>query len=150
MRRRHQRGSALIELALSSTLLVVILMGAVDIGYSIYRYNQAEIAVYQAARYASSRPFSDRCSVRAVTAVKNMVLYGEPKPANGAAPRLSGVGPEDVAVEYQLDSRGVPVNVALSIGRMNVESILGSLTLLDKPTATVPYVGPFAPHSCDE
>ena len=49
----RERGSAMVEFALSATLIVSFFAGVFQFGYSFYAYNALEEAVRGGARYAS-------------------------------------------------------------------------------------------------
>src|SRR3954462_15676554 len=73
-----RRGNAAVEFALASLILIPMFLGTVQFGYTFYVYNLLCSQVRAAARYGSIRPFYAASSATYQTAVKNVVLYGNP------------------------------------------------------------------------
>ena len=57
LRSTRRRGNALIELALATALMVPILIGTFEFGYTFYVYNLLSTQVRGGSRYASFRTF---------------------------------------------------------------------------------------------
>ena len=97
-----RRGNAMVEFALSATLLTSVFTGVFQFGYSMYMYNELVEAVRAGTRYASVANISnsgDRSTPTAFsTAVKNMVVYGTPSPGNSPTPVVPNLGTGQVAV----------------------------------------------------
>src|SRR4051794_12236397 len=55
--RHKQKGHAMIELALSATLMMSFLAGTFQFGYTFYVYNQLVTAVGNGGRYAAIRTY---------------------------------------------------------------------------------------------
>jgi Flp pilus assembly protein TadG len=53
---RRDRGQALVEFSLAVTLFLVLMMGVVDFGSAVYRYNGVSEAAREIARVASVHP----------------------------------------------------------------------------------------------
>src|SRR5258708_25597270 len=91
--RPRQRGQALVEFALITPVLFLLLFGAMQFGYAFYTYDNLTKAVSDGTRYASIRTYVAACQTTAcspvetsyATAIKNAVGYGTPRPA--AAPK---------------------------------------------------------------
>ena len=93
MRAQNQRGHAMIELAVSAGVMVACLAGTVQFGYTFYVYNQLVTAVGNGGRYAAMRTY--RASVpsdieKGRAAIRNMVVFGDSRPAPGPAGRPRG------------------------------------------------------------
>ena len=58
--RKHQKGHAMLELAISAGVLVTCLAGTFQFGYTFYVYNQLVSAVGNGARYAAQRTYRYR------------------------------------------------------------------------------------------
>jgi len=147
-----RRGSALIELALSSTVLVGLLVGAFQFGYSYYAYDRLESAVHSGARYASRRPYTVRtkaCEEKMLASIRNLVVYGDQAAAEGSRPALNGLRPEHVEVDYKTDARGVPSEVRVSVRNYGFEAGFSRFELNGKPWAVAPYLGRYAPNECE-
>ena len=144
-RRPGQRGSALLEFALSFPLLFLVLAGVFKFGYVYYVYNTLESAVRGGARYASLRVYDSATATPSpayLTAVRNMVIYGIP---SGGGQRVApGLVPEKVTVTVAME-RNVPARITVSITDYTIDSVVRSFTLTNKPRATFPFMGRFAP-----
>src|SRR2546425_12392454 len=117
-RRRGCCGSSMIEFAIGSTILVAAFTGTFQFGYIFYRYNTLENAVNAGANYASLKPFDNDVSTTCATssaystAVKNMVVYGQP--TTGTSPVLPGLQTSQVTVTPGCNL-GVPTSVSVTI-----------------------------------
>lgn len=148
----RQRGSALIELALTSTVLVGLLVGAFQFGYSFYAYDRLESAIHSGVRFASRQPYTVRtksCEQKMLSSIQNLVVYGDPDAEAGAKPAVSGLEPRHIQVEYKRDGRGVPFEVRVSIRNYTFEAGFSRFELKGKPWAVAPYLGRYAPNECE-
>lgn len=136
MKRRKQRGHAMLELALSAGVMIACLTGTFQFGYTFYVYNQLVTAVGNGARYASVRPMTGDTEADK-SAIRNMVVYGDAKPAPGSLPVAAHLGPEHVDVEYTDD--GAFVRVA--IHNYKVDSLAACFEFDGRPAVQFPYVG---------
>jgi Flp pilus assembly protein TadG len=145
MCRRNRRGTAIVEFAIGSGVLLAAFSGTFEFGYTLMQYDKLETAVAQGARYASLVPYDSATatpSAAFLSAVQNIVLYGSP--AAGAAPVLSGLtaGNVQLAVTF---ANGVPSSMKVSIAGYTVNALFGSHTFIGKPQATYPYQGIWSP-----
>jgi Flp pilus assembly protein TadG len=148
MRHRGKRGSAMLEFALSATVLTGLLVGVFQIGYTFYAYNVLEHAVRGGAQYASLQPYDSTSKTPGtafLTAVQNMVVYGDPNPQAGAAPRLNGLTTSNVQVTVSGRPAGgtlaAPVSMTVSISGYRIDSVFSTTTLTGRPRVTFPYTG---------
>src|SRR5579863_3980963 len=84
-KRRRQAGSAMVEFALGSFLLVGVLTGTFEFGYALYVYNNLQTAVNNGAKYAALRAYEPTTTTPEdcfTTAVRDMVVYGDPTGTN--------------------------------------------------------------------
>jgi Flp pilus assembly protein TadG len=150
--RGNQRGHAMLEFAVASALLIGCLTGTWQFGYTFYLYDQLQSAVNDGGRYAAMRTY--RCANgdtdinKVKTAIKNMVVYGSPSPANGAAPLVRGLATSNVAVTYTLSS-GIPTDVTVNINAFTVDAIFKTFTFTGKPTTTYAFLGRYAPNESE-
>ncbi|MBZ5590934.1 MAG: pilus assembly protein [Acidobacteriia bacterium] len=145
-RRQRSRGSVLVELTLSATFLVALFLGVWQFGYGFYIYSQLEQAVRDGARYASLRTYNSANSTPTAdftTAVQNVVVYGDPAPANGATPIAPGLTTANVSVTVTFTSVPTAINVAIT--NYKLPTYYGNQTLSGKPTTSFPFVGVFGP-----
>lgn len=140
-----ERGNAIIEFVLSCGLLFAIFSGVFQFGYAFYLYNVLENAVTAGARYASLRTYDSSSatpSASYLTAVRNVVVYGDP--AGGQNPVAPGLDPSAVAVTVSMEA-GVPRRVRVAIASYKLDAAIKVFQLTGKPFAEFPYVGRFAP-----
>ena len=145
--RQNRRGSALIELTLSLTFLTALFLGVWQYGYGFYVYAELEQAVRAGARYAAERTYDSATSTPTGTylaAVQNVVVFGDPAPANGATPVAPGLTTDKVTVTVTFTS-GVPTSMAVGISGYQMPTYFGNVSLSGKPTTSFPFVGIFGP-----
>lgn len=144
MRRRRQRGNALVEAALGFTVLFPVLLGTFQFGLAFYYYNELASAVRAGARYGSVRTYDSATSTPSaayVQAVRNVAVFGHP--AGGTRPLVQGLTAEHVSVSMVM-TRGVPSHVRVRINNFPMNVILKTFTI-SKPEAVFPYLGNYAP-----
>ncbi len=73
--KKRQRGVALVELAITLSLLLAITFGVTEFGRAIYTYNTLAKATRDAARYLSTQSAG---TSSAYTTAKNLAVYGTP------------------------------------------------------------------------
>jgi hypothetical protein len=131
---RRARGSALIEFAGSLILLAVMFAGIFEIGYSFYAYGTLETAVRAGARYAALQPRGAGAVVAPATAnaVRNLVVYGDPAPADRTKPVVPGLTTEHVELISGPDASTV------SLRGFEVDALFMKVKLDGRPTVTFP------------
>jgi hypothetical protein len=148
MRRVNQKGHAMIELAVSAAVMVSCLAGTVQFGYTFFIYNQLVTAVGNGGRYAAMRTYRAASSSdieKDKAAIRNMVAYGDSRPAPGAVPQVANLKPEQVQVQWVMDESGKPASVNVSIVDYTVDAAFGMFRFTGKPAVEYPFVGRFAP-----
>lgn len=141
MPKHDQRGSILIEFALTFLILIAVFSGAFEFGYAFFAYNTLVNAVRGGSRYASLRPYDSASATPSsafTTAVQNMVVYGDP--AGGTAPVLRGLGTSNVQLSV-LTAGSAPLQVTVSITGFSVDAVFGTINLNNKPSCSFPYLG---------
>ncbi len=93
---RDTRGAALMEFAIVATVFLTLVFGIIEFGRLLWTHNALKSAAQQGARYATLRK-SDAASI---TAVKNVVVYGDPNPPGGAQPSIPGLTTSKVNVTH--------------------------------------------------
>jgi len=124
---RRSRGSALIEFAGSLILLAVMFAGMFEIGYSFYAYGTLVTAVRAGARYAALQP-----RTAGADAVRNLVVYGDPAPADRSKPVVPGLTTEHVELINGPDASTV------SLRGFEVDALFMKVKLDGRPTVTFP------------
>jgi Flp pilus assembly protein TadG len=146
-------GSAMVEFALGSGILVTVFTSAFQYGYIFYQYNGLENAVANGAHYAALRPYSAQCSTLPSDysdAVKNMVVYGDPTGTN-TTPVLKNLATSNVTVTISPaqttcpTTTWTPSTVNVQITGFTIDAIFGSFTANNKPSVTYQYQGIFSP-----
>ena len=142
-----RRGNAMVEFALSSTILIYAFTGVFQFGYSMYLYNELEAGVRAGVRYASLAGISNTgdgsIPTAYTTAVQNMVVYGTPSPGQNPAPVIHGLTPGAVTVGVTFDSGHVPTGVSVKIGSYSIDAIFQTFTFTNKPVLSMPYFGKY-------
>jgi len=153
MARNRQRGNAFIEFALAAGILLPVMAGTFQFGYTFYTYNLLHSAVSNGGRYAAYRTYRCLAGQTDVNkfrqAVQNMTVYGTPAPASSSVPVVKGLKPSDVEVLFTLTATQVPTAVTVRIKTFTVNGIFGKYTFNGYPTYTVPYLGRYAPEESE-
>jgi hypothetical protein len=144
----------MIELALCAGVLIACLSGTFQFGYTFYVYDELVSAVGNGARYAASRTYRAAGPAdidKANAAIRNLVVYGNSRPAPDAASIVPGLKPENVEVNWIKGEPRVegensaPSAVDVSIVNYSVGAMFGTFALNHRPFAEFPYVGRYAP-----
>jgi Flp pilus assembly protein TadG len=142
-----RRGNAMLEFALSSTLLIYAFTGVFQFGYSMFRYDQLEAAVRAGARYASLAEIDNNADSTIPsaysTAVQNMTVYGNPSPGANPTPVITGLTTGVVTVGVTFDGKGVPTYVSVKISSFSVDAIFKTFTFTNKPVLKLPFFGKY-------
>jgi Flp pilus assembly protein TadG len=121
---RRQRGLAMVEFAIVSPLLLLLLYAIGEFGNMLYQYALLADAARNADRYLSSNARTDSSGVVSISstvvdATKSLVVYGDTAgsgtPAGSRTPLLPGLATGQVTVKTQPDAGGatdVTVSVA--------------------------------------
>ena len=148
--RDRQSGNVIIEFAIGSSILIFVLTGTFQFGYTFYQYNLLKNAVNNGASYAALRTYDSNSSTPSsafTTAVKNMVVYANP--AGGTSPVTRGLATSNVnlAVGWSTTgSGGTPISMTVSINNYTIAAAVSSTALTNKPSATYQYTGIYAPY----
>ena len=149
-----ERGNALIEFGAAAGILIPLLLGTFQFGYTFYVYNVLCTQMRAGARYASLKKFKGSDVSGFKTAVQNVVMYGDPSPAAGAKVMEPGLTASQIDVEVKgsdgitdASAAVVPAKVSVSIasGGYTVGAAITKFTFSGKPIVTFPYVGQYAP-----
>lgn len=138
----------MLELALSASVMMACLAGAFQFGYTFYIYDQLVSAVGNGARYAASRTYRSASAAeleRGRAAIRNLVVYGDSRPAADAVPVTAGLRPENVQVAWIMGDDGKPSAVDVTIVNYSVGAIFGAFKINHRPFAEFPYLGRYAP-----
>jgi Flp pilus assembly protein TadG len=142
---RDRAGTAMLEFTIGAGVLVAVFTGTFQFGYTFLQYNNLENAVARGARYASLVPYDSPTTAPSAafqTAVRNMVLYGNP--TAGGAPVLSGLTAGNVILTVTFTNQ-VPSAMTVWINGYTIDSLFATTTLAKKPQVTYAYQGIWAP-----
>ena len=156
-RRRSQSGNIMVEFAIGAGVLAAVFGGTFQFGYNFYRYNTLATAVSNGARYASLRHYDlatsgGVCATFSnayATAVRNMVVYGDPTGA-ATTPVSPGLTTDNVGISAvctsNIANKGVPLTVTVYITNYTLNAIFGQITYNNKPQVTYAYEGVYSPY----
>jgi TadE-like protein len=148
MRRRKQKGHAMLELAVSAAVMVSCLAGTFQFGYTFYIYNELVTAVGNGARYAAQRTYRAATGndlARGDLAIRNMVVFGDSDPDPDARPVVPNLKPENIDVKWLKNGAGVPLAVDVSLHGYTLDAMFQSITMEGRPAVEFPFVGQYAP-----
>ncbi len=131
-RQRARAGSALIEFAGSLIVLTAVFVGVFEIGYAFFSYATLVNAVRAGARYSALQQHGAAAHPDAANAIRNLVVYGDPKPAEKAQPVVRGLSTENVEIVNGPDTSTV------SLRGFEVDALFAKLKLDGRPTVTFP------------
>jgi hypothetical protein len=134
-RRGSRAGSALIEFAGSLILLTAVFVGVFEIGYAFFSYATLVNAVRAGARYSSLQQRGALPDPEVAKAVRNMVVYGDPAPADHSRPLVRGLSTENVEIING------PGTSTVSLRGFEVDALFAKLKLDGRPTVTFPLAG---------
>ena len=134
MRRRGgQSGSALVELAGALILLVTLLTGTFETGYTFYTYENLVNAVRAGARYGSVAAQRSTNNIQLTDSVRNLVLYGDPHALAGK-PVVPGLEPRAIEVNVQ------PASITVAVRGFVIDALFAKIPLDGRPTVTFPLM----------
>ena len=131
-RPRRESGSALIEFSGSLILLATLLTGIFQVGYTLYTYENLVQAVRAGARYAALGAPGSAGDPEFAKAVRNLVVYGDPKPAPQAKPIAPGFSPEHVDLVLEQSAATV------SLRGFTIDALFRKIPLNGRPLVTFP------------
>jgi Flp pilus assembly protein TadG len=147
-----RKGHAMLELALSTAVMISCLAGTFQFGYTFYVYNQLVTAVGNGGRYAATRTFRAATTQdveKGRAAIRNLVVFGDTRPATDTAPIVPNLKPEQVEVKWAFDASGSPVAVDVSIANYAVDAVFKTFNFAGRPGVEFPFVGRYAPSESE-
>lgn len=115
--KRNERGASLLELSIVASIFFTSLFGVLEFGRLLWTHNTLRDAARRGARYAVVR----KNDAAGMTAVKNMVVYGDPNanPAT-ARPVAAGLTTSNVQVDY-VNFNGIQLGARASVSIINYQ-----------------------------
>ncbi len=141
--RDSRRGNAIMEFAVGSVMFFAFFAGTFEFGYGFYVYNNLLNAVNSGAKYAAAKTYDSNTGTPSAayeTAVRNMVVYGDPTGAT-KNPVAVDLKPENVTVQVAY-SDGAPKEVTVGIESYSLNALFAKFAIAKKPRITYPYLGP--------
>jgi Flp pilus assembly protein TadG len=119
--RKTEQGSALVEFAIVGLVFFTVMFGVFEMGRFFWTHTALRDATRKGARYATLR----KNDSAGITAVKNMVVYGDPNanPAT-ATPIVSGLTTSNVQVDYQ-NYNGIQLSAKATVSIINYQFHFG-------------------------
>lgn len=146
---RRERGAALVELAIVASIFLTALFGVIEFGRLFWTHNALRDAARRGARYAAVR----KNDTAGQTAVKKMVVYGDPNANTSTAqPVVPGLTMANVVLEYQ-NYAGIQLSSRASVSitgmkfQFSVPLVGGKLDLPSYRTSSAGESAGFVP--CD-
>jgi Flp pilus assembly protein TadG len=122
----------MIEFAVSLVLLAAVFVGVFQIGYAFLAYGTLVNAVRAGARYSSLQQRGAAADPEIAKAVRNLVVYGDPAPAEHSKPVVRGLTTENVEIVNG------PGTSTVSLRGFEVDALFAKLKLEGRPTVTFP------------
>jgi hypothetical protein len=123
--RRSERGTQLIELALVLPILMAFFAATAEFGRYFYNYSTLSKATRAGARYLSTTPVkSGGANPCQDDNVKRLVVYGDPKAADGSRPIVPGLTLSNIELKREGASTGVPEKVTVRIINYNYQPLI--------------------------
>jgi Flp pilus assembly protein TadG len=143
--RKRQGGTAILEFAIGSGILVAAFIGTFKFGYGLYIYDNLQTAVNNGAKYAALRPYEPTDTTPEdcfKAAVRNMVAYGDPS-GTTTTPVAPGLAPANVFLNVTF-ANGVPSTMTVGIANYTINAAVATIALTNKPQVTYPFLGRYA------
>ena len=109
MRRRGRRGQSLVESALALAVFLGLVVGIVDVAQTLFERQMLAERAQEAARWGAIHRWDPG-------AIRNVVLYGSPQPADGATAVLGLRGDAVQVANPGCPGRDCRISVAV-VGR---------------------------------
>ena len=122
--RSRQRGAVLVEMALVTPILLILLLVTADLSRAFIEHNTLTKAVRNGARYVAAKAFQGTTGVVNVTATladetRNLVVYGTTTPPGGAATVLPGFTLTNVTVVQIGGTDYIEVSATYALGGLS-------------------------------
>ena len=117
----RQRGAVLVEMALVTPILLVLLLATADLTRAFIEHNTVTKAVRNGARYVAAKAFDGSTGVVNVDATlvnetQNLVVYGSTSPPGGASPVVPGLTLANITVVQIAGTDDIEVSAIYALG----------------------------------
>ena len=115
------RGAVLVEMALVTPILVVLMLATADLTRAFIEHNTVTKAVRNGARYVAAKAFDGSTGVVDVDATlrsetQNLVVFGSTTPPGGASPVVPGLTPANITVVQVAGTDDIEVSATYALG----------------------------------
>ncbi len=110
----RKRGAVLVEMALVTPILVVLMLATADLTRAFIEHNTVTKAVRNGARYVAAKAFDGSTGV--VNETQNLVVFGSTTPLGGASPLVSGLTPANITVVQVAGTDDIEVSATYALG----------------------------------
>ena len=117
----RQRGVAIVEMALVTPILLVLLLVTADLTRAFIEHNTVTKAVRNGARYVARNALDGSTGVVNIDAAlanetQNLVVYGSTAPAGGALPVVPGLTLANITVVQIAGTDDIAVTATYALG----------------------------------
>ena len=117
----RQRGAVLVEMALVTPILLVLLLATADLTRAFIDHNTVTKAVRNGARYLAANAIQGTTGVVNIDATlvdetRNLVVYGSTYPPGGASPVVPGLTPANITVVQIAGTTDIEVSATYALG----------------------------------
>ena len=117
----RQRGAVLVEMALVTPILLVLLLVTADLTRAFIEHNTVTKAVRNGARYVATNAFEGSTGVVNIDAAlaietQNLVVYGSTSPPGGASPVVPGLTLANITVVQIAGTDDIQVSATYALG----------------------------------
>ena len=117
----RQRGAVLVEMALVTPILVVLMLATADLTRAFIEHNTVTKAVRNGARYVAERAFDGSTGIVNVDATlrsetQNLVVFGSTSPPGGASPVVPGLTAANITVVQIAGTDDIEVSATYALG----------------------------------
>ena len=117
----RQRGAVLVEMALVTPILLVLLLATADLTRAFIEHNTVTKSVRNGARYVAANAFQGTTGLVTVDATlanetRNLVVYGSTNPPGGATPVVPGLTLANITVVQVAGTDDIAVSATYALG----------------------------------
>ena len=117
----RQRGAVLVEMALVTPILLVLLLVTADLTRAFIEHNTVTKAVRNGARYVAANAFEGTTGVVNIdatlaTETQNLVVFGSTSPPGGASPVVPGLTLANITVVQIAGTDDIAVTATYALG----------------------------------
>ena len=117
----RQRGAVLVEMALVTPILLVLLLATADLTRAFIEHNTVTKAVRNGARYVAAKAIEGTTGLVNIDATlrsetQNLVVFGSTSPPAGASPVVPGLTPANITVVQIAGTDDIAVSATYALG----------------------------------